>query len=103
MYRRRRVAMPQRIGHSLALLCLASVLWPTAASACPYCQSEIGQEVSAGIFNGDFWRNAVLTLLPVPVLLLIVAAIHFGFPSPRQLVPARMSQRTTPSAEEPCR
>ena len=52
--------------------------------ACPYCGSEIGKRVWAGIFNGDFWINAGLTLLPVPVLLGIVALIHFGLPWPRK-------------------
>ena len=51
-----------------------------SATACPYCDSDVGKQVSAGIFNGDFWTNALLTLLPLPLTLLIVALIHFGFP-----------------------
>lgn len=54
--------------------------WPQIALACPYCDSPIGQEVRASIFNGEFLLNAVLTLLPLPVLLAVVAAIHFGLP-----------------------
>lgn len=57
-------------------------------SACPYCESEFGEEVAAGIFNDDFGINVLLTLLPIPVLLGIVALIHFGTP-----VPARFSRR----------
>lgn len=52
--------------------------------ACPYCESDVGKEVAAGIFNDDFAHNALLTLLPVPLLLFIVALIHFGFPWPRR-------------------
>lgn len=46
--------------------------------ACPYCDSEIGQQVSAGIFNAEFGLNALLTLLPMFVLAAIVYFIHFG-------------------------
>ena len=50
--------------------------------ACPYCDSEIGRQVSAGIFNGQFGLNALLTLLPMLVLAAIVFFIHFGAPWP---------------------
>lgn len=53
------------------------------ALACPYCDSEIGREVKAGIFNGDFALNVALTLLPIPILLIVVGVIHFGMPRPR--------------------
>lgn len=62
---------------------LACVAFPeSVAWGCPYCDSDIGEEVAAGIFNGDFWLNGALTLLPVPALFLIVALIHFGPPWP---------------------
>ena len=48
---------------------------------CPYCDSEVGERVAAGIFNDGFWLNATLTLLPFSVLLLVVAVIRFGVPS----------------------
>jgi hypothetical protein len=48
--------------------------------ACPYCDSDIGREVRAGIFNGDFAINAGLTLLPFSFFILIVGLIHFGLP-----------------------
>ena len=51
---------------------------PGRLLACPYCGSEVSERVWAGIFNGDFWLNAGLTLLPVPILLAIVALIHAG-------------------------
>lgn len=39
-----------------------------------------GPQVRAGIFNEQFGSKLVLTLLPFPVFLGVVAAIHFGFP-----------------------
>jgi len=50
------------------------------AIACPYCDSEIGQDVATGIFNEDFGQNMLLTLLPIPIFLFIIAIIHFGWP-----------------------
>jgi hypothetical protein len=43
--------------------------------ACPYCASEIGQEVRAAIVQ-DFATNATLTLLPLGIMLLVVGLIH---------------------------
>lgn len=63
-----------------------------AAVACPYCDSDIGQQVWAGIFNDDFWLNGLLTTLPIPVMALIVGAIHFGLPW--------TGGRTSPGPEE---
>jgi hypothetical protein len=51
-----------------------------AAAACPFCESETGQQVKAGIFNDHFWLNVLLTLLPFPILLAIVALIYFDVP-----------------------
>jgi hypothetical protein len=48
-----------------------------SATACPYCETETGQQVRAGIFNDQFWSNVTLTLLPLFVLLGIVALIYF--------------------------
>lgn len=56
----------------------AAALTSRLLEACPFCDSEIGQRVSAGIFNADFLSNALLTLLPIPVLLMIVGVIHYG-------------------------
>lgn len=55
-----------------------------SVSACPHCDSEIGRQVRAGIFNEHFWSNLALTLLPVPILVGIVALIHFGIPWTRK-------------------
>jgi len=64
---------------------LVTALWLTLGSthiaiACPYCNSEIGQDVAAGIFNEDFGQNMLLTLSPIPILLFIIAIIQFGWP-----------------------
>lgn len=63
---------------------IALYLTVAPAWACPYCESDIGNEVAAGIFNDDFAINALLTLLPIPILLLIVCVLHFGFPFPKR-------------------
>jgi hypothetical protein len=53
------------------------LLFSGTASACPVCESETGREVRAGIFNELFWENVLLTLLPFPILLAVVALIYF--------------------------
>lgn len=55
--------------------------------ACPYCESEIGHQMSAGIFNEHFWTNMADLLLPISILLIIVALIHFGVPWMARLLP----------------
>lgn len=71
--------MPRFIPRLISV-CTACAVGISSAAACPYCESEVGKHVAAGIFNDNFWHNAALTLLPIPVLLMIVALIHFGFP-----------------------
>lgn len=71
----------------LWLVAAAVACVPKAASACPVCPTETGREVRAEIFDGRFAENVVLTLLPFPLLMGIVAAIHFGV---RLSIPFRM-------------
>jgi hypothetical protein len=52
----------------------------SSVAACPFCDSETGRQVRAGIFNDHFGYNLFLTVLPFPIFLGIVAAIHFGLP-----------------------
>jgi uncharacterized membrane protein YqaE (UPF0057 family) len=75
-----------------SLLALALVLLgASAAFACPFCASETGAQVRAGIFNSEFILNLALVLLPFPLLLGIVAFIYFGFPWSREtLSPTEM-------------
>ena len=63
------------------LIAIATVM-ARPAWACPYCDSDVGREVAAGIFNDTFALNAVLTLLPIAVLLTIVWLIHSGISWP---------------------
>ncbi|MFH5804715.1 hypothetical protein [Alienimonas sp. DA493] len=60
-----------------------ALAWSPAAVACPYCDSKVGKQVWAGIFNEEFWLNGLLTTLPIPVMALIVGVIHFGLPWPK--------------------
>lgn len=72
---------------------LGIVLLPVPVFACPYCDSEIGREVSKGIFNGDFGQNVLLTLLPIPVMLLIVGLLHLGLPAPKHVAQGEQHER----------
>ena len=62
----------------LLFLLVVVLAGASTASACPYCDTSIGQQVRAGIFNSDFGYNLAVTLSPFPVLLAIVAVIYFG-------------------------
>ena len=57
-----------------------AVLGASSAWACPFCESETGERVRAGIFNADFGYNLAVTVLPFSVFLAIVALIHSGWP-----------------------
>ena len=63
-----------------SMLMTAITVAASKVHACPYCDSDVGKAVSAGIFNEDFALNTTLTLLPLVVLLTIVWLIHSGFP-----------------------
>ncbi|MES2568866.1 MAG: hypothetical protein V4710_02290 [Verrucomicrobiota bacterium] len=52
----------------------------TAARACPLCASETGRQVRAGIFNEHFGATLLAVLSPFPLLLLVLAALHYGLP-----------------------
>jgi hypothetical protein len=70
-----------RIDVALGRLIFAGLLLldSSCCSACPFCQSETGRQVSAGVFN-NFWSNALVTFAPFPILLLVVALIQFELP-----------------------
>jgi hypothetical protein len=53
------------------------VLDVSPAEACPFCESETGQQVNAGIFNDHFWGSVLMTLMPFLILLVIVMLIYF--------------------------
>ncbi len=54
------------------------VLAPSLAAACTVCDSELGQQVRAGIFGEDFWSTLLSVAAPFPFLLGAVAAVQFG-------------------------
>ena len=60
---------------SIALLLLVT---PKLATACTVCDSEVGQQVRAGIFGQDFWSTLFAIVAPFPVLLGAIAAVQFG-------------------------
>ncbi len=62
-----------------------------SAAACPFCESETGQQVKAGIFNDHFWRNLLLTLMPFLLLLAVVMGIFID--------DFRFRTQTTPKAD----
>jgi hypothetical protein len=55
---------------------LGSLTVTPSANACPVCRSATGRQVRAGLFNEDFGFNLLASLLPFPIFLGIVAAIH---------------------------
>jgi len=74
--------MPRTL-YALPTAVLALVV-ATPVRACPFCGSEVGRQVAAGIFDDDIWYHAGATALPMAILLAIVAMIHFGVPRPRR-------------------
>lgn len=67
---------------SLASVILAMALGTTAL-ACPVCDTGTGREVRDGLFDESFVRNVFAVVLPFPILLGVVAMIHFGWPGRR--------------------
>jgi hypothetical protein len=60
---------------------VAGVLLAASAStaeACPYCDSDLGRQVAAGIFDASFFWNAALVGLPIPILLALAMLIRFA-------------------------
>jgi hypothetical protein len=72
-----------RIAHDVTTT--VGVVVAGRAFACPLCTTGTGELVRAGIFDGNFVATMLGTVAPFPVLLAIVAALHFGW-TPRMLV-----------------
>jgi hypothetical protein len=75
-----RVVSGRHVTRLLALAVVMTLVAASPASACPVCDSDTGQQVRAGLFGDEFGRNLLATALPFPILLGVVAAIHFGWP-----------------------
>ena len=75
------------IHRSAAVFLFVVFLSLTAAptQACPVCDSETGKHVRRGLFNEDFGKNLLMTVLPFPILLGIVAVIYYGPPSHKSM------------------
>jgi hypothetical protein len=56
----------------------------STAFGCPVCDSGTGEQVRAALFDEDFGRTLIAVLLPFPILLAVVAMIHFGWPVRRR-------------------
>ncbi|MGD9762544.1 MAG: hypothetical protein AB7V27_02355 [Candidatus Binatia bacterium] len=90
---------PGATGRPAWLSILAAALGPLvvligdAALACPVCDTGTGAAVRAGIFDAHFATTAFGILSPIPVLLMIGAALHFGW------TPARLLRRRRRPAE----
>lgn len=71
-----------------------------SASACPVCGTRTGQQVRQGIFESRFAADVFLTLLPFPILLGIVLALHFGFPAAARPKPRSAAAGPIPTSED---
>lgn len=72
----------------------------TTATACPYCQTDIGREVRQSVFNSQFAATAGLTALPLLLLAGVVAEIRYGvlFPD-KPAVESATSDKTQSETE----
>ncbi len=76
-----------------------SAMFPAIASACTVCDSETGQQVRAGIFDNNFWSTLAVVISPFPVLLIAIAAYHFGIPNFWTRSASRSQPSLPPNAE----
>jgi hypothetical protein len=67
-------------GMRMRLFLVGLLATGSPAMACPYCDSEVGKQVAAGIFSDAFGWNVVSVMSPIAILLLIVLFIHYGSP-----------------------
>jgi hypothetical protein len=52
----------------------------STSAACAVCDSELGQQVRAGVFNVDFAPTTMAVLAPFPLFLLAVALVRLALP-----------------------
>ena len=58
----------------------AAVMRPQLLHACTVCNTDTGQAVRAGIFDGHFVANVLQLAAPFPIFLAIAALIYKGLP-----------------------
>lgn len=63
---------------TLKLLLLSPLLLPTVASACPVCDSEVGQQVREELVDDNLPVSLAATTLPFVAVAGFVAAVHFA-------------------------
>ena len=80
-----------------ATIALHAVLAATALG-CPVCDTGTGQDVRDGLFDENFARNVFAVALPFPILLGVVAMIHFGWPARRG---GRQADPAKPATDTP--
>ena len=80
---RRNTAAIFRGGAAFLFVVLLS-LTASPTQACPVCDSEAGKDVRRGLFNEDFGKNLLMTVLPFPIFSGIVALIYYGPPRPKR-------------------
>ena len=65
-------------------IALLVLVLATDALACPFCPTDTGRRIHAGIFDASFARNAVLVLAPFPALLAATAGLLWLLPLSRK-------------------
>ena len=73
------------------------IIRASAAEACPVCDTTTGQQVRAGIFDHDFGMTLLTVLAPFPVLVFVLAAMHFGLPRFGKGAPASSANDQSPT------
>lgn len=84
-----------------SLIGLSAWLLPLAVTACPICDTETGRQVRAGIFGDDFWSTLLVVVSPFPVLLLVIAAYHFGWLAPAHHSTAAAQTSVSQNSKKP--
>ena len=77
------------VARRIAMLALTTMLlYATPAGACPFCDGGpdgVGvNEVREALLGDDFWFHLGAVASPLALLLGVVAAIHFEFPTLRR-------------------
>lgn len=54
--------------------------FPSLVSACAVCDSELGRQVRAGVFNSEFAPTTLAVLAPFPLFVLAALLVRFALP-----------------------
>lgn len=73
--------IPETIRRIQRLCVSVFVLLPWVVAACPVCNTDTGRQVRAGIFDDHFLTTLLAVIAPFPILLLLVAGLHFVLPT----------------------